>query len=169
MLWALTLVVAAPATAETAPPRPRHLGALEACRAIGADAARLACYDREAATLLSATRTGELSVVDRADMRSARRSLFGFSLPKLPFFSGDQSVDEEPNELATTIRSAQQIANGRYRITLADGTATWETIDTPMRLAAPSAGEPIVIKKGSLGAYFLRINGQTGVKGRRIK
>jgi len=38
-----------------------------------------------------------------------------------------------------------------------------------MNLSAPRAGQKIVISKGALGSYFLRINGQIGVKGRRIK
>lgn len=168
LIGALALVASAAAPAQT-PPRPAHLSALEACRAIGADAARLACFDREADALLSATRTGELSVVDRADMKIARRSLFGFSLPKLPFFAGDKSGEDASDELATTIVSAQHAANGRYRITIAEGDAVWETTDTPMGFNMPRSGDKIVIKKASLGSYFLRVGGQIGVKGRRIK
>lgn len=150
-------------------PQSRHLGAIEACRAIQADAARLACFDREAGALVSASRSGELSVVNRADMRTARRSLFGFALPKLPFFAGDKSADEVPDTLDSTIVSAQSIANDRYRIKIAAGDAVWETTESRMNLSAPRAGEKIVISKGALGSYFLRINGQNGVKGRRIK
>ncbi|MCY7398205.1 MAG: hypothetical protein LH466_05125 [Sphingomonas bacterium] len=173
-LGVILLAVAAPAAAQrvpsrSAPAQPRHLGALEACRAIGADAARLACFDRESAALLTASRSGELSVVDRADMRTARRSLFGFALPKLPFFAGDKSADEVPDTLDSTIVTAQGIANDRYRIRIAAGDAVWETTDSPINLSTPRAGEKIVISKGALGSYFLRINGQVGVKGRRIK
>ena len=174
MLGILILALAAPATAQpaksrAAPSQARHLGALEACRAIGADAARLACFDRESAALLTASKSGELSVVDRADMRTARRSLFGFALPKLPFFAGDKSADEVPDTLDSTVVTAQGIANDRYRILIAAGNALWETTELPINLDAPRAGQKIVISKGALGSYFLRINGQVGVKGRRIK
>lgn len=169
MLGVVLLVLAGSAAAQPAPPQARHLGALDACRAITADAARLACFDREAAALLTASRSGELSVVDRADMRTARRSLFGFALPKLPFFAGDKSADEVPDTLDSTIVSAHGIANDRYRIRIAAGDALWETTEAPLNLSPPRAGERIVISKGALGAYFLRINGQVGVKGRRIK
>ena len=173
-LSVMLLALAAPAAAQRTPSRPapaqaRHLGALDACRAIATDSARLACFDREAAALLTASRSGELSVVDRADMRTARRSLFGFALPKLPFFAGDKSADEVPDTLDSTIVTAQGIANGRYRIKIAAGDAVWETTDSPLNLSEPRAGEKIVISKGALGSYFLRINGQVGVKGRRIK
>ena len=174
MIGVLILALTAPATAQPAksratPPQARHLGALDACRTIAADAARLACFDRESAALVSASRSGELSVVDRADMRTARRSLFGFALPKLPFFAGDKSADEVPDTLDSTIVTAQGIANGRYRIQIAAGNALWETTESPLNLSVPRAGEKIVISKGALGSYFLRINGQVGVKGRRIR
>lgn len=173
MLGVMLLAFAGSAAAQSSPTGPpsqsRHLTAIEACRAIGPDAARLACFDREAAALVSASRSGELSVVNRADMRTARRSLFGFSLPKLPFFSGDKSADDVPDVLDSTIRSARPIASGRYRIQIAAGDAVWETTEASTRLQEPQAGEKIVISKGALGSYFLRINGQNGVKGRRIK
>ena len=174
LLGAILLAAGATAAAQSgrpgsSPPQSRHLGAIEACRAIQGDSARLACYDREAGALVSASRSGELSVVNRADMRNARRSLFGFALPKLPFFAGDKSADEVPDTLDSTIVSAHSIANDRYRIKIAAGDAVWETTESPLNLSTPRAGEKIVISKAALGSYFLRINGQIGVKGRRIK
>lgn len=172
MPWLVLLpLMAAPASAapQTPLPQPRHLDAIAACRAISADAARLICFDREAAALLAATQSGQLSIVDRTDLKAARRSLFGFQLPRLPFFNGDKSADDVPDRIETTIVSAQQLGGGRYRITLADQGAVWETTDSPMRLMAPRAGDKIVIKKGAVGSYFLRIDGQVGVKGRRIR
>lgn len=174
MLGVILLALAAPAAAQRAPlgpppPQARHLGALEACRAIVADAARLACFDREAAALITASRSGELSVVNRAEARAARRSLFGFALPKLPFFAGDKSADEVSDVLDSTIVTAQGIANDRYRMRIAAGDAVWETTESRINLRSPRAGEKIVITKGALGSYFLRIDGQVGIRGRRIK
>ncbi len=165
----LLLALAAPAGAQPLPLQSRHLSAIEACRAIGADTARLACFDREAAALLAASRTGELSVVNREEMRTARRSLFGFAVPKLPFFRGDKSADEVPDVLDSTIVSVRGIANDRYRIQIASGDAVWETTESPIHLGEPRAGQKIVIAKAALGSYFLRINGKVGVKGRRVK
>lgn len=156
------------ASAQTVP-QPRHLNAIDACRSIASDTARLACFDREAAALLAATKSGQVSVVDRADMRAARRSLFGFSLPKLPFFSGDQSAEDSVDQLESTIRSVQPLEDGRYRLILTDDNAVWETTESPMRLNPPRRGDKIVIRKASLGSYFLRIGGQIGVKGQRVK
>lgn len=164
----LLVAVPAVAAAQTVP-RPRHLSAIDACRAIVEDAARLACFDREAAALLAASATGQVSVVDRADMRAARRSLFGFALPKLPFFSGDKSGEDSIDQLESTIRSAHAIDRGRYRMVLAADNAVWETTEATMRLQPPRTGDKIVIKKAALGSYFLRINGQVGIKGQRVK
>lgn len=169
MLMALAGSAGAQSPPVGPPTQSRHLTAIEACRAIGADTARLACFDREAAALVSASRSGELSVVNRADMRTARRSLFGFSLPKLPFFAGDKSADEVPDVLESTIRSARPIANGRYSIQIAAGDAVWETTESRMNLSDPRAGQKIVISKAALGSYFLRIDGQNGIKGRRVR
>ncbi len=165
---ALTVAGAASAADKPAAAVSPLVAKLAGCRSVGGDAQRLACFDRELATLLSAVSSGNVAVVDQGQLRAARRSLFGFQLPKLPFFSGDKSADDVPDQIDTTIRTTNSIGRGRYRVTLADG-AVWETTDSPMRLTAPRAGNTIVIKKGSLGSYFLRIDGQVGVKGRRIK
>ena len=169
LLLAFAGTAAAQSSPAGLPSQSRHLTAIEACRAIGADPVRLGCFDRESAALVSASRSGELSVVNRADMRTARRSLFGFALPKLPFFAGDKSADEVPDVLESTIRSARPVAGGRYRIQIATGDAVWETTEATTRLSEPRAGEKIVISKAALGSYFLRINGQNGVKGRRVR
>lgn len=165
----IALLAAGPAAAQNNPVEPRQAVAIEACRAIQVDAERLACFDREASAFVRALRSGNLSVVDRADMRNARRSLFGFSLPKLPFFTGDKSAEEPSDQLISSVRFVQPLANDRYRITIADGDAVWETVDTPMRFTEPKRGERIVIRKASLGSYFLSVGNQLGVKGRRIK
>lgn len=159
----------AAAAAKSPPPSSPLIDQIERCRAIEDDAQRLACFDRETATLLSATKSGQVSVVDRGELKAARRSLFGFSMPKLPFFSGDTSADDAPDELESTIRSVQAIEGGRYRIVINDGDAVWETTESPMRLNEPHSGDKIVIKKGAVGSYFLRLGGQLGVKGRRIR
>ena len=167
---ALALAIAgAAAAADKSPPTISPMVTkLGLCRAIKDDAQRLACFDRESAILVAAVSSGSVAVVDQGQLRAARRSLFGFQLPRLPFFAGDKSADNVPDEIESKIRAVEGMGRGRYRVTLADG-AVWENIDTPMRLSEPRPGDKILIKKGSLGAYFLRFDGQIGVKGRRIK
>lgn len=148
------------------PPASARLNALAACQSITADALRLSCYDREARALTSAAQAGDVRVVDRADIRTVRRSLFGFSIPRIGLFGGGD--EDIADEMTSTIKSVEELGRGRYRIVIADGNAVWETIDSPMRLDPPRPGNKIVIKRASLGSFFLRIDGQLGVKGHRV-
>lgn len=156
------------AVAKAPPPKSPLVGALQACQAIAEDQRRLACFDRASAALVSATASGDVSVIDRAQMRTARRSLFGFSMPKLPFFSGDRSADDVPDVIETTIKSAREIGYGKYRLVIAEGDAEWETTESIGDLREPRSGQKIQIKRGALGSYMLKIAGQRGVKGRRV-
>ena len=139
------------------------------CRAIGEDAARLACFDRASSALLAATGRGDVSVVDRSELRTTRRSLFGFGLPKLPFFRGDPTADEASETLDSKIASARELGNGKYRIGLTDGNAVWDTLETYDALDPPRSGQPVTIKRGPLGSYLVRIDGQRGVKAKRVQ
>lgn len=162
---ALLAVAPVPAVAMAPAAAPR-LEALSACVAISEDARRLACYDREARALTSAARAGDVRLVDRADIRATRRSLFGFSVPRIGLFGGGD--EDIADEMTSSITAVKDSGNGRYRMVIADANAVWETIESPMRLDPPRPGDKIVIKRGALGSYFLRIDGQLGVKGKRV-
>jgi hypothetical protein len=143
------------------------------CRAIATAEARLECFDKAAGALESAVRSKEITIVDRQEVRKARRSLFGFTIPRLSLFGGDDrdetrsSRDNEFAELNTTITSVGQIANGRIQLRLAEGDAVWSTTD-PMPFP-PKPGAKIRIKRGALGNYFLAIAGQRSVRGVRVR
>jgi len=107
-------------------------------------------------------------VVDQNEIRKARHSLFGFTLPKIPFFSGDNTADEVQRQLDSTITAVRPLNNGYYRVVIADNGAVWETTDSSISFDPPRPGQKITILRGPLGSYFLRINGQVGVRGRRI-
>lgn len=167
----LAVLVAVPGPAgaqQSAAPAASPQATLERCRQLSDGAARLSCYDEAVGALLDGTRAGTVSIVDRNQLREARRSLFGFSMPRLPFFSGDRSAEEQSDELTSAIRSVRAIGGGHYRIVLEDGGAVWETTESYTNFEPPAAGQKVVIKRGSLGSYMLRIDGQRGVKGRRV-
>lgn len=144
------------------------VAAIDRCRQITEAAQRLACYDTAANALVTAAKAGTVAVVDQGEIRKARRSLFGFTLPKIPFFSGDRTADEVQRQLDSTITSVRALNNGYYRIVIADNNAVWETTDSNISFDPPRPGQKITIIRGSLGNYFLRINGQVGVRGRRV-
>ena len=56
---------------------------LVACRQIADSAARLACYDRQVASLEQAQSAGEVVVADRQQVEQAQKGLFGYSIPNL--------------------------------------------------------------------------------------
>ena len=97
-----------------------------------------------------------------------RHSLFGFSLPKIPFFSGDTTANEAQDKLDSTITSVRPLANGYFQIVIADNNAVWMTTDDYTNFDPPRVGQKIEIVRGALGSYFLRINGQNGVRGKRV-
>lgn len=155
-----------PALAADEPPA--AIKALGACRAVADDAQRLACYDREAGALVQSVARNETVVLDKQEVRKTKRSLFGFSLPKLPFFGGDKDPDQESpefTEIETPIKSVRNIGYGKFRFTVDDG-ALWET--TEGINAFPKEGQKVVIKKGLMGSYFIRFEGARSVKGRRV-
>ncbi|MCL6699053.1 type VI secretion protein [Sphingomonas sp. NSE70-1] len=162
-------LLAGPALAKDPPKQSPLVGALEACRAIADPTQRLACYDKEAAALVTAAQTGDVAVVDKAEVRKARKSLFGFAMPNLPFFSGDKSADEVSDTLESTVTKASGIGYGKFRMTIAEGNAVWETTETFSTMREPRSGDKIWIKRGTLGSYVLRIGtNKRGVKGKRV-
>lgn len=159
---------AAQAKDRPVPPSPL-VAAIDRCRQITDSAQRLACYDSAAGALVTATTSGEVSIVDRNEVKKVRHSLFGFSLPKIPFFSGDTTANEAQEKLDSTIKSVHQLNNGHYEIVIADNNAVWETTESGgISWEPPHAGQKIEILRGALGNYFLRIDGQIGVRGKRI-
>ena len=163
------MAVPASAVAKDKPATPSPLvTAIDRCRQIADPTQRLACYDGAANALVQAANTGAVAIVDQNEIRKARHSLFGFTLPKIPFFSGDRTADEVQRQLDSTITSVKPLNNGYFRIVIADNNAIWETTDSSISFDPPRPGQKITILRGPLGSYFLRINGQVGVRGRRI-
>lgn len=142
-------------------------GALKAvvdCRAVADSAERLACYDKAAAALDAAEAKGDVVVVDRGQMREARKAAFGFNF-QMPSFMTQGEKEEELTRLETTIASSRLNANGKWVVKLADG-ATWTQIDTEKVRKLP-AGAPVTIKAASLGSYMLSVKGYGSFRAKR--
>jgi hypothetical protein len=164
---ALAMIASGAADARTKPIQSPLVEALANCQGQSDDAARVRCYDAAAAALTDATARGKIVVVDQEDVKQTRRSLFGFSLPKLPFLSGDKSADGQQDELTAKIASAGPIGYGMWRIKLEDG-ALWETTEALSVIRDPRAGNEVKIKRGLLGSYVIRIAGQRALRARRV-
>ncbi len=171
LLPALAAVIALPAIG-AAPPAAsaKSVTALQACRTVTDAAARLACYDRAVDALSAATASGDVVIVERAEVRKARKGLFGFTLPRIDFLSGkpgnaEDAADEK--ELSTVITSAREIGYGKWRFTV-EGGAVWETVEASMRFSDPAAGRKVLIERGSLGGFFVTVEKGGRVQAKRI-
>jgi hypothetical protein len=165
-----SLLMAGAAGAKDKEPRRNSplVNALAACRQIPDAAQRLACFDKASGDLLAATEKGDLNVVDRAELRQARKSLFGFTMPRLPFFAGDKSADDVSDKLNSKVTAVKEMPYGRVQVRIAEGNAVWETLETNSSFDIPKVGDTIEIRRGALGGYTLQFGRQRGVKGRRV-
>lgn len=146
------------------------LNALSDCRAMTDSAARLDCFDRTADALDTAERQGELVVMERQQIREARRQLFGFSAPALPalFSRGGDGADREPevDSVETTLLGAGQDHEGKWTFRLADG-SEWRQIDSaPVRFQNRN-GTDVRVRRASLGSYLLTAGKSRAVRVKR--
>jgi hypothetical protein len=137
------------------------------CRTLTDDATRLACYDQAAAKLQTAQEKREIVVVDKAEVKEAKKGLFGFTLPQIKLFGGG-SGDEEVNEIEFTIASVRQYDYGRWRFTTTDG-AVWDQIDTEILAIDPRAGQKVVVKRAAMGSFKAKVGGQPPIRVRRVQ
>ena len=151
--------------------RERPLTGLATCHAIADSGQRAACYDHEYDALRTAVERGELVMIDREGIRKTRQSLFGLSLPNIAIFGsadgkGKDADSGELQEISATIQSARQDGEGHWMLTLDNGSTWHQMSDEPLG-RRPRAGDPVVIKRGALGSFIMRIGKTPGFKARR--
>jgi hypothetical protein len=164
----LGLLAAAPAAAKDKPAAapPAVYRAVVDCRALTDPAQRLACFDRTVGEMAKAGEAKDLVVLDRETMRETRKGLFGFSLPKLKLFGGgDEDDRDEVKEVESTISSVRTASDGFPIITIADG-ARWKQTDG--RNVFPEVGDPIRIRRATLGSYLANVKKQAAVRVMRL-
>lgn len=170
-LLALTLASAfspTVAVAQPAPPAERAtaLKALADCQAVADGGIRLACFDAAAAQLASAEQAGDVLVLDRVEVRTAKRDAFGLRLPSLGLFDR-AAVEklEEVESVSSTVAGALRDGLGAWLVTLENG-QVWRQTDS-MRLRRIRRGDEATVRRGALGGYFLKIGSQAAVRADR--
>ncbi len=148
------------------------------CREQTVDADRLACFDRTVAAVVDARRKKDIVILDRTEVRKAKTSLFGFSLPSIKLFGGGKD-DEQLKQLVGTMRSSTVLQGGLIRFELDDvstgegtakdggNTSLWETVEQVM--LPPRRGDTVTIKAGALGSYVATAPGRRSARVRRIR
>jgi hypothetical protein len=143
---------------------PAALQSLLACRSITDSGQRLACYDKASGEFAVALGKKEVVVIDKARANEAKRSLFGFSVPNFGALLGGGG---DVNQIESTVTAAFENGYDGWTIKLADG-STWAQTDAAPIALAPRAGDKVVVKRGTMGSYFLKIGSQPGVKAKRV-
>lgn len=165
-----TVAVAAP----KAQPRPEIFSNLLECRAITDDTQRLACFDRQVGAMEAASQRDEVVVLDKSELSKTRKTLFGFSFPKLPFLGGgdeDQGKTEKQEEegvshIEAKIGSLRSLGYGKWQIGLEDG-AQWMTTEA-VTGRDPKVGQTIEIRRATLGSFMGKVDGGRAVRMKRL-
>jgi hypothetical protein len=144
--------------------RPQVYLDLVQCKNIGDGAARLVCYDAAAAKMQQAAEAKDIVILDRAEVRKTKRSLFGFLLPKLPFF--DEQEKDEFTTIETTFASVTPIGYGKYQFAIPEG-GVWETTETTQ--GNLREGRSIKIKRGAVGGFLMQIGNGGYVRVKRVR
>ncbi|WP_293364568.1 hypothetical protein [Phenylobacterium sp.] len=137
------------------------------CRKIADGAARLACYDKTAATLDQAEAKGDIVVVDREQARKVRRQAFGFSMPSISLFEKGETQEELQN-VAGEVAVASVNGAGKWTIRLKDG-AIWTQIDNNELHRTPKPGMPVKIRQAAMGSFLMSINNGGAFRVRRVE
>jgi hypothetical protein len=167
VLAGAVLAFAGAASAGKTTDRPELFRKLIDCRAMTDSAERLACYDTQVGALDVAEKKRDLVVVDRAQMREARKSLFGFSVPKIGLFGGGkEEAEEDVKSIDSTISSVRRISFDKWSITLSNNAGTWETVSQIK--FDPQPGQAIGIKSAMMGSYLGSFGSNKGVRFRRV-
>ncbi len=133
------------------------------CRQLTDPAERLACYDTQTAELVAARERDEIVLADKEQISEAKRGLFGFSLPKLRIFFGND--ENEISEIEGVIAAIASDGGSRSLFILEDG-ARWLQIDGRHIRAKP--GATITIRKAALGSYMGKIGNFPSIRVKRL-
>lgn len=139
---------------------------LIACKNIVDSQQRLSCFDEKVAALETAQASKQVVIADREQVKEARRGLFGLSLPRIKLFGGGNDEGANINQIESTIVSVRQLRGGKLVLSLEDG-ATWQQTEV-RTMRRPRKGDPIVIKRASLGSFTAKVKGGRSFKVKRV-
>ncbi|MFK0298975.1 hypothetical protein ACIQTU_07115 [Brevundimonas sp. NPDC090276] len=163
---AALLLPGAVSAQNTTSERSALLSELGRCRTLAVDTERLACFDHAAGALEVAERQGDVVVVDRGQIREARRQLFGFEMPALTSMFSRDEAEEKIDAVETSLVSAGQGLDGKWLFRLADG-SEWRQIDSAPVRFQNRAGMDVRVRRAALGSYQLTAGRSRAVRVRR--
>ena len=164
--------VRASAAPQRQQPRPEIFTDLLQCRSITQDAERLACFDRQVGAIDAAAQRDEVVVLDKSELNKTRKTLFGFSFPKLPFLGGGEEDDsgeakvDGVDQIEAVITSVRSLGYGKWQIGLEDG-AVWATTEA-ISARDPKVGQKIELKRAAMGSFMGKVEGGRAVRMKRV-
>ena len=171
LLVPLCIAAQSSAAPQRQQPRPEIFNDLLKCRTITIDSERLACFDRQVGAMDAAAQRDEVVVLDKGELNKTRKTLFGFSFPKLPFLGCGDDKEDAPAEEGVThiqavIASVRSLGYGKWQIGLDDG-AQWITTEA-MTARDPKVGQSIELKRAAMGSFMGKVDGGRAVRMKRI-
>jgi hypothetical protein len=176
------LLLAGAALAATAMPAAAQvpdevvLNIMRECAKIDDPTARLACYDNNIRAAGGNPRTvpGQGASVrgDGAPVAGTERGPEGFGAESIKAPERFQSYEERgrgPDAVNVQVSAVQQREPGVYLVTL-EGGAQWLFTESVGRdFVPPRRGDKIEIQRAALGSFLMVVNGQQGVRVRRVR
>lgn len=125
------------------------------CKAITDDTARLACYD--AATGRSDAGYITASPASAAAAAAGTGSAAAAATAAAKPATVEPAADRAANSFESRIKTAMRRPNGTWVLALEDGTS-WLQADTTQEWTL-KAGDPVVVSRGAMGAWFVKKTG----------
>lgn len=147
-------------------PADAALKGLADCAALAEAAQKAACYDAAYGALNGQVRSGEISIIRRKEVQAAQRGAFGLNLPSLQLFDRASGAAGPLESIADKVVRADRDAQGRWVIELGEG-QVWRQTDNETISPRPKPGDPVEIRKASLGSYMMKVGEARGVRAKR--
>jgi hypothetical protein len=141
------------------------LSGFMACRTLTDDAARLACFDLEAAKLASSATTAPAP--SAAPALNAKQQ---FGLPEHAVVQKEIAAGTRPsavNTIEARVEQLSQTSDGRNVVTL-DNHQVWRQLAVERDLLL-KPGEAVTISRGVLGSFWLETKQGRGTKVTRVR
>lgn len=143
------------------------LAILRECARIADMPARVACYDRNIGVDVAQGTAANGAGSPSTD--AAKPTGFGANQLRRPATARAARPDSAATSVTATVTAATQRTPGVWLLTLDDG-SQWEFVDAvPQSFDPPRTGQAATISAAAMGSYIVRLQGQQGVRIRRVR
>lgn len=167
-----TALAALPLAATAQADRSAVLNILVECAKIDDPTARLACYDnniKAAGGVARATVPGRDRVQGGGAPIAGNTGTTGFGGESVRTADRFDRPAGQIQSIRPKITAVQPREPGIYLVTIEDG-AQWQFADAVSQsFRIPRVGSIVEIERGALGSFLMRIDGQEGVRVRRVR